>query len=162
VCVERREKGRGEGGGSVCCQPPVSPCTTNPWPTIHTHAHYTHTHTHTHTHAHTHTHEQASEEEEEDEEGGGGARQEAPAAEPENTGYDDSAAALALVSAERGRGLGQDEGTLGKGDEVDLGDKTYWWHDKHRPRKPRYFNRVGVCLCVFVLVWVGCCCCGGG
>lgn len=20
--------------------------------------------------------------------------------------------------------------------------QTYWWHDKFRPRKPRYFNRV--------------------
>lgn len=20
--------------------------------------------------------------------------------------------------------------------------QTYWWHDKYRPRKPRYFNRV--------------------
>ena len=21
-------------------------------------------------------------------------------------------------------------------------DEQYWWHDKYRPRKPRYFNRV--------------------
>ena len=63
----------------------------------------------------------------------------------------------ALVTAERGKGLGRDEGVVGKGDEVELGDKTYWWHDKYRPRKPRYFNRVGwlllgVCVfCVFIL-----------
>lgn len=41
------------------------------------------------------THAQGSEGEEEDEEDEeGGPRQEAPAPEPENTGYDDSAAAL--------------------------------------------------------------------
>ena len=75
------------------------------------------------------------------------------------TGYDDSAAALALLSAERNKGLGEDEATLGKKDEVLLdgmlesgeggegvlgegGGKTYWWQDRYRPRKPRYFNRV--------------------
>mmetsp|Transcript_55167 Transcript_55167/g.175502 ORF Transcript_55167/g.175502 Transcript_55167/m.175502 type:complete len:256 (+) Transcript_55167:1218-1985(+) len=26
--------------------------------------------------------------------------------------------------------------------EVDLGSQAYWWHDKYRPRKPKYFNRV--------------------
>lgn len=28
------------------------------------------------------------------------------------------------------------------GDEVLLPGSTYWWQDKYRPRKPRYFNRV--------------------
>lgn len=28
------------------------------------------------------------------------------------------------------------------GDEVALPAGTYWWQDKYRPRKPRYFNRV--------------------
>jgi len=23
-----------------------------------------------------------------------------------------------------------------------LGSQVYWWHDKYRPRKPKYFNRV--------------------
>jgi len=27
-------------------------------------------------------------------------------------------------------------------DAVDLSSEQYWWHDKYRPRKPRYFNRV--------------------
>lgn len=26
--------------------------------------------------------------------------------------------------------------------ELATPDQTYWWHDKYRPRKPRYFNRV--------------------
>merc|ERR1719453_2741395 len=26
--------------------------------------------------------------------------------------------------------------------EVPVEDASYWWHDKFRPRKPRYFNRV--------------------
>jgi len=65
------------------------------------------------------------------------------------SGYDDSAAALALVSSERSKGLAADESTLDKHAEVALGEgggevvgKTYWWQDKYRPRKPRYFNRV--------------------
>ncbi|KAM3567919.1 hypothetical protein VYU27_009944, partial [Nannochloropsis oceanica] len=85
---------------------------------------------------------------EEGEEGEGG-RREAPAPEPVDTGYDDSAAALALVSSERSKGLAADESTLDKHAEVALGEgggevvgKTYWWQDKYRPRKPRYFNRV--------------------
>jgi len=27
-------------------------------------------------------------------------------------------------------------------DEMAIPDTPYWWHDKYRPRKPRYFNRV--------------------
>ena len=27
-------------------------------------------------------------------------------------------------------------------DELTTPESTYWWHDKYRPRKPRYFNRV--------------------
>ena len=76
-----------------------------------------------------------------------------PSLPPSFSGYDDSAAALALLSTERGKGLAADEATLGKHDEVLLGEggkegggevvgKTYWWQDKYRPRKPRYFNRV--------------------
>eukprot|EP00954_Amorphochlora_amoebiformis_P022242 1351943-Amorphochlora_amoeboformis.AAC.1 len=26
--------------------------------------------------------------------------------------------------------------------QVPVPKETYWWHDKYRPRKPRYFNRV--------------------
>ncbi|KAH7416237.1 hypothetical protein KP509_14G082000 [Ceratopteris richardii] len=37
-----------------------------------------------------------------------------------------------------------DEGDaiLGSGAEVNLESQVYWWHDKYRPRKPKYFNRV--------------------
>ncbi|XP_039130728.1 cactin [Dioscorea cayenensis subsp. rotundata] len=37
-----------------------------------------------------------------------------------------------------------DEGdaVFGSGSEVNLDSQVYWWHDKYRPRKPKYFNRV--------------------
>ncbi|MEW5304764.1 MAG: hypothetical protein WDW36_007353 [Sanguina aurantia] len=28
------------------------------------------------------------------------------------------------------------------GGEVALESRAYWWHEKHKPRKPKYFNRV--------------------
>ncbi|KAM7464301.1 hypothetical protein LguiA_032422 [Lonicera macranthoides] len=31
---------------------------------------------------------------------------------------------------------------FGTSDEVNLDSQVYWWHDKYRPRKPKYFNRV--------------------
>ncbi|KAK4272798.1 hypothetical protein QN277_021304 [Acacia crassicarpa] len=31
---------------------------------------------------------------------------------------------------------------FGSGAEVNLDSQVYWWHDKYRPRKPKYFNRV--------------------
>jgi hypothetical protein len=31
---------------------------------------------------------------------------------------------------------------MGAQQEVSLPGETYWWQDKYRPRKPRYFNRV--------------------
>lgn len=34
------------------------------------------------------------------------------------------------------------EDAMQEGDEVVLPAGTYWWQDKYRPRKPRYFNRV--------------------
>eukprot|EP00198_Chlamydomonas_reinhardtii_P005850 XP_001695186.1 predicted protein [Chlamydomonas reinhardtii] len=36
----------------------------------------------------------------------------------------------------------QDEGDRQFGGEVSLDSKVYWWHEKYRPRKPKYFNRV--------------------
>lgn len=54
---------------------------------------------------------------------------------------DDSAAASAMVAAERSKGMGDLEEEMGLTDEVNL-DQVYWWQDKYRPRKPRYFNRV--------------------
>lgn len=35
-----------------------------------------------------------------------------------------------------------DEGDAPFGGEVALDSRIYWWHDKYRPRKPKYFNRV--------------------
>jgi hypothetical protein len=34
------------------------------------------------------------------------------------------------------------EENMARGDEVSLPGSTYWWQDKYRPRKPKYFNRV--------------------
>ncbi|KAG8363508.1 hypothetical protein BUALT_Bualt19G0029600 [Buddleja alternifolia] len=31
---------------------------------------------------------------------------------------------------------------FGLSDEMKLDSQVYWWHDKYRPRKPKYFNRV--------------------
>ncbi|KAL5709683.1 hypothetical protein ACHQM5_020343 [Ranunculus cassubicifolius] len=35
-----------------------------------------------------------------------------------------------------------EEGDAVFGAEVNLDSQVYWWHDKYRPRKPKYFNRV--------------------
>ncbi|RWW74091.1 hypothetical protein BHE74_00017980 [Ensete ventricosum] len=34
------------------------------------------------------------------------------------------------------------DAVFGVGAEVTLDSQVYWWHDKYRPRKPKYFNRV--------------------
>ncbi len=47
-----------------------------------------------------------------------------------------------MVRAEAARGLEDLEEELGLSDEVRVTDQVYWWADKYRPRKPRYFNRV--------------------
>lgn len=39
-------------------------------------------------------------------------------------------------------GLEEGDAILGSGAEVNLESQVYWWHDKYRPRKPKYFNRV--------------------
>ncbi len=46
----------------------------------------------------------------------------------------------ALVDAEAKRGMEQGEARFSF--EVPLERKITWWHDKYRPRKPKYFNRV--------------------
>eukprot|EP00808_Paulinella_micropora_P018606 g71867.t1 len=46
----------------------------------------------------------------------------------------------ALYEREKAKGLEDDEVQFSA--EVDAPDQEYWWHDKYRPRKPRYFNRV--------------------
>ncbi|KAL2457902.1 Cactin [Abeliophyllum distichum] len=34
------------------------------------------------------------------------------------------------------------DAVFGSNDEVNVDSQVYWWHDKYRPRKPKYFNRV--------------------
>ncbi|KAJ8533896.1 hypothetical protein K7X08_007220 [Anisodus acutangulus] len=34
------------------------------------------------------------------------------------------------------------DAVFGSNDEINLDSQVYWWHDKYRPRKPKYFNRV--------------------
>ncbi|KAH9624041.1 hypothetical protein KSS87_008963 [Heliosperma pusillum] len=34
------------------------------------------------------------------------------------------------------------DAVLDPGAEINLDSQVYWWHDKYRPRKPKYFNRV--------------------
>jgi len=42
----------------------------------------------------------------------------------------------------REEGKDMDDGEEVFKSESSTTDQTYWWHDKYRPRKPRYFNRV--------------------
>lgn len=46
-----------------------------------------------------------------------------------------------MYAKEASKPLGGDEGKFQQ--EIDVEPlQPYWWHDKYRPRKPRYFNRV--------------------
>lgn len=45
-----------------------------------------------------------------------------------------------MGSAKEGEHTFSDEATVGKGQ--DATSAAYWYHDKYRPRKPKYFNRV--------------------
>ena len=45
-----------------------------------------------------------------------------------------------LAAQEASRGMEQGEARFSV--EVPLESKVTWWHDKYRPRKPKYFNRV--------------------
>ncbi|XP_074312010.1 splicing factor Cactin [Silene latifolia] len=38
--------------------------------------------------------------------------------------------------------LDDDDAILDSRAEINLDSQVYWWHDKYRPRKPKYFNRV--------------------
>ena len=40
------------------------------------------------------------------------------------------------------RSMGHEEGDNAFAGEVNLESKVYWWHEKYKPRKPKYFNRV--------------------
>eukprot|EP00271_Cylindrocystis_brebissonii_P011736 TRINITY_DN29655_c0_g1_i1.p1 TRINITY_DN29655_c0_g1~~TRINITY_DN29655_c0_g1_i1.p1 ORF type:complete len:632 (-),score=192.19 TRINITY_DN29655_c0_g1_i1:362-2257(-) len=62
----------------------------------------------------------------------------------EAAGADESGQLTAAEKQAATKAMGQDEGDaiLGAGAEVTLESQVYWWHDKYRPRKPKYFNRV--------------------
>ncbi|GMH38404.1 hypothetical protein BSKO_06288 [Bryopsis sp. KO-2023] len=46
------------------------------------------------------------------------------------------------LRAEALRKMGCGDGDMPFGGEVKLESRVYWWHEKYRPRKPKYFNRV--------------------
>ncbi|KNA19049.1 hypothetical protein SOVF_065250 isoform B [Spinacia oleracea] len=47
------------------------------------------------------------------------------------------------VRARKVMGVVEDgDAVFGAGAEINLDSQVYWWHDKYRPRKPKYFNRV--------------------
>ncbi|KAK9826911.1 hypothetical protein WJX81_008654, partial [Elliptochloris bilobata] len=46
------------------------------------------------------------------------------------------------VQSTRLMGDAKEQGDIEFGGEVVLASKVYWWHEKYRPRKPKYFNRV--------------------
>ena len=60
-----------------------------------------------------------------------------------------ASAAYAALRAQAARVMGSGEGEAEFGDniaafggEVSLHSSVYWWHDKYRPRKPQYYNRI--------------------
>lgn len=68
-------------------------------------------------------------------------------AAPQGSGEGPSAAdpEEARFRAAATRAMGGDMGTAGDapfGGEVGVESQVYWWHEKYRPRKPKYFNRV--------------------
>lgn len=71
-------------------------------------------------------------------------RMQEAAAGPGPVDYDDvdlTGQERALVMKAMG-GMEDGDAILGSGAEVNLESQVYWWHDKYRPRKPKYFNRV--------------------
>lgn len=46
------------------------------------------------------------------------------------------------LRAEALRKMGCGDNDMPFGGEVKLESRVYWWHEKYRPRKPKYFNRV--------------------
>ena len=48
----------------------------------------------------------------------------------------------ATISAQALKLMGSDEQDREFGGEVSLESTVYWWHEKYKPRKPKYFNRV--------------------
>ncbi|XP_057478213.1 splicing factor Cactin-like isoform X2 [Actinidia eriantha] len=63
--------------------------------------------------------------------------QEAMASRPASQDNLEMKAAIKAMGA-----MEEGDAVFGSGDEVNLDSQVYWWHDKYRPRKPKYFNRV--------------------
>eukprot|EP00208_Stichococcus_sp_RCC1054_P002856 CAMPEP_0206140744 /NCGR_PEP_ID=MMETSP1473-20131121/10524_1 /ASSEMBLY_ACC=CAM_ASM_001109 /TAXON_ID=1461547 /ORGANISM="Stichococcus sp, Strain RCC1054" /LENGTH=711 /DNA_ID=CAMNT_0053535011 /DNA_START=336 /DNA_END=2471 /DNA_ORIENTATION=+ len=55
---------------------------------------------------------------------------------------DSPAEAAFRAAAARQMGSAEEAGDVAFGGEVALDSQVYWWHEKYRPRKPKYFNRV--------------------
>lgn len=55
---------------------------------------------------------------------------------------DESQRSRDMMLAESKKGMEPLEDAMDLADEVDTRGTSYWWNDKYRPRKPRYFNRV--------------------
>jgi hypothetical protein len=55
---------------------------------------------------------------------------------------DDDADAMKFMRFEEDEEFEEMEEMMQRRDEISLPGSTYWWQDKYRPRKPRYFNRV--------------------
>ena len=47
-----------------------------------------------------------------------------------------------VLKAAAARAMGDGEGDAPFTGDVPLESQVYWWHDKYKPRKPRYWNRV--------------------
>jgi len=55
---------------------------------------------------------------------------------------DEDEAKATRMAASVSRMMGEDAGEVQFSVEANLSSQVYWWHDKYRPRKPKYFNRV--------------------
>ena len=47
-----------------------------------------------------------------------------------------------MYNREAAKGGEEGDEVFSSSEEVSTAGAQYWWHDKYRPRKPRYFNRV--------------------
>ncbi|XP_048131687.1 cactin-like [Rhodamnia argentea] len=63
--------------------------------------------------------------------------QEVMASKPAPSGGNFEMKAIKAMGAKK-----EGDAAFGTGAEVNLDSQVYWWHDKYRPRKPKYFNRV--------------------
>mmetsp|Transcript_16090 Transcript_16090/g.41105 ORF Transcript_16090/g.41105 Transcript_16090/m.41105 type:complete len:678 (+) Transcript_16090:112-2145(+) len=55
---------------------------------------------------------------------------------------DEEAAHARRMAVSASKIMGDDAGEAQFSVEANLASQVYWWHDKYRPRKPKYFNRV--------------------